>query len=204
MSKLKIKDYFRIHFDFPTLTVILLLILICIRPFTVLFFKFVQIITIKINIPQWAKDVCINVSSEIIGAVIIALLVFLYLKLTSKPYFAGEFKAYEKVINEDKSEVYEEWGTIILTYNILFRSMKGILLKSDGTVNLKLVGEIDKERYFKGTYNQQGKPSALRLGSFLMLIDSDGDNYEGMFLHFSPTTAITQPKIGYAKWVRIN
>jgi hypothetical protein len=204
MSKLKLKDYFRIHFDIPSLTVILLIILIIYRPAAILFLKFVQVITRKIDIPQWVKDVVINVSSEIIGALIIALIIFLYLKLTSKPFFAGKYKAYEKIEKDGGVEVFEEWGTINLTYNIFFKSMKGTLVSTDGSVKFKLSGEIDKERYFKGTYIQQDKPSALRLGAFLMLVNPYGESYEGMFLHFSPTTTITQPEKGFAKWVRIN
>ncbi len=146
------------------------------------------------------KDVSINVISEIIGFFILLGLGFIYFRMNKKPFFAGEFITYQLEEKEDGSSEYVEWGSLMLTYNIFTNQLKGIMISKKKDICLKVTGEFDKERYFRGTYVEKDKPSRLRLGAFLMLLDSDGDNYEGSFMFVSPTTTIDEPQVGKARW----
>ena len=128
---------------------------------------------------------------------------YIYFRTRTKPFFAGKFVAYEVIKISDSEEESKAWGDLRLTYNVFSRRLKGILKSTDGKVCIQLQGEFDKERYFRGTYIEKDKPSRLRLGAFLMLLDSEGDNYIGVFLHVSPTTNLDKPELGYARWEKV-
>ena len=203
MSKLKFRDYLRIHIDIPTVVIILLFVLIVYRQVTNFIFQSITFLTQEIKFPSWTKDISLNVISEFVAVVIFLFLGYLYFRLKSKPFFAGEFIAYEITKTLGQADTKTEWGNLKLTYNIFSKRIKGILRSNDGQVCIQLEGEFDKERYFRGTYIEKDKPSRLRLGAFLMLLDSNGDNYEGAFMHVSPTTKIDTPEPGHAIWEKV-
>jgi hypothetical protein len=202
MSKLKLKDYFRVHIDIPTIIIVLLCILIGYRQLANFTFHGIIFLTQKIEFPAWFKDVSINVLSEFIAAAILIFLGYLYFRTKRKPFFAGNFTAYEITKNAG-ADVKTEWGTLRLTYNIFSKRIKGVLRSTDGKTSIHLDGQFDKERYLSGTYIEKEKPSRLRLGAFLMLLEGDGDNYEGTFIHVSPLTGFDKPELGHAKWEKI-
>ena len=203
MSKLKFRDYLRIHIDIPTVVIILLFVLIVYRQVTNFIFQSITFLTQEIKFPSWTKDISINVISEFVAVGILIFWGYLYFRLKTKPFFAGEFKAYEITKTLGQADTKTEWGNLKLTYNIFSKRIKGILRSKDDQVCIQLEGEFDKERYFRGTYIEKDKPSRLRLGAFLMLLDSNGDNYEGAFMHVSPTTKIDTPEPGHAIWEKV-
>jgi len=203
MSKLRFRDYFRIHIDISSIVIILLVILIGYRSVANYLFHWVDWISKEIKWPTWFGEFSLNFFSDVISAIVLIYLGYLILGWKKKPYFAGKFKAFEIVKDKKGNETETEWGILILSYNIFLSRLKGVLKSKDGTVCIELNGSFDKERYFRGTYIEKDKPSRLRLGAFLMLLDANGDNYKGSFMHVSPTTAIDEPELGFARWEKI-
>lgn len=198
----KIRDYFRLHIDIPTIVIILLIVAIVYRPFANFLFSRIGIASQIIKAPAWAKDIILNVISEFIAAFLLVVVGYIYIKYNSHPYFAGSFTAFAVTKIQGQPDDEEEWGDLRLTYNIFSKKIKGELKSKAGDARLKIDGEFDKERYLRGTYIDADKPSSLRLGAFIMLLNKNGDDYEGMYIALSPLTDSEQPEMAYAKWKR--
>jgi hypothetical protein len=125
------------------------------------------------------KDIFINVISEFIAAAILLFLGYLYLRTRAKSEFAGIFKSYAVT------------------------KIEGVLRSKDGSANLEIEGQFDKERYLRGTYIESDKPASLRLGAFIMLLSSNGEDYEGLYIALSPLTSSEKPELAHAKWKRV-
>lgn len=202
MSKQKFKDYLKVHIDIPSLIVILLILFIFWRKLTIIIFNSCEFIYQEVNPPEWVKNIGLGIVSNILSAAILIFIGYLYFKLKTKPFFAGNFTAYEITKNTGAADTETEWGNLTLTYNIFSKRIKGILRSKDNQVCITLSGEFDKDRYLRGTYIEKDNPSRLRLGAFLMLLSPNGDNYEGSFMHLSPSTGFDKPELGFAKWIK--
>ncbi len=201
-NKLKFRDYLRVHIDLTTIVIVLLIVAIFYRPLLGYLFNFIEFTNQKITFPVWVRDFLINIGSEILALLFITFMIFIFIKLKSKPYYAGSFTAYEIIKEKGKPNVQNEWGSLYLTYNIFTKRVKGILTHNASPITIKIDGVFEKERYLRGSYIEKNKPSRLRLGAFIMLLDVEGDDYIGEFLHFSPTTGFEDIGLGEAKWVR--
>jgi len=203
MSKPKLRDYLRIHIDIPNIIIILLCVLILYPTLSNWAFSGIEWISKKVTTPSWWGEVGVNVLSEFIAFALLAFLGYLIVLFSRKPYYAGKFKTFEVTKKAGQSDTEVEWGELRLSYNLFTKRLKGVMRSLDQKVCIELNGVFEKERYFRGTYIEKDKPSRLRLGAFLMQMQLDGDNYEGAFIHFSPTTGLIEPELGYAKWEKL-
>jgi hypothetical protein len=154
----------------------------------------------KDRIKATGKDLAISVMANVITAIIAVLFGYILYKINSKPFYAGKFTAYE-IYTDCGDEA--EWGELMLTYNLLNKKVKGILKHKSKNITIKINGTFERERYLVGTYIENSRPSRLRLGSFIMTINPEGDIYEGSFLHLSPTTGYENANLGKARWEKV-
>lgn len=197
---MSLKEFFLVHFDLPT-AIILIIIFgwVCWRGLKSILdfcgFSKPKIFN-YISKSELIKDVVINLTSI---AIIAVFGYFLY-QLKSKTYYVGEFTAFEN--SEDTRYKEVEWGTVVLTYNLFSNNIRGILKSYQGDIVIEIDASLEREIYLKGTYKEVSKLSRLRLGAFLMKLDSNGDSYNGDFLLISPFNNADSIKKGDVRWVR--
>jgi hypothetical protein len=199
MVKKFFSSLFRFYVDLPLVVFFLLLVVI----FRAAIFDELLAPLAKL-LTQTTKDsvltnLSLGVLSNIITAVLLAVLGLFFFRLLMRARLSGDYKAVE--LSADNTAT--DWGTVRILFAPLALDLNGVPVKlqlRNGDVLLEGKGLIVDNRTLVGHYTETGKPERRRCGSFFFQLDGGGQAWTGQFLHISPETS--EPTVGKAKWSR--
>lgn len=193
---MKLRDFFRLHFDLNTIVVLLVVIFLIHRPATNWLLGLIGQVSSIEALPDWIRTFVFSVGANLVSAIVIALIVFGWVRTSRKTMAVGRFKAYDT-----SSGKKADWGEVRLSYNLFSTRIVGVLSNQD--VSLRLEASFDRELYLRGHYAETGNIARRRLGAFLLCLDGEGNTYTGAFAFVDPAEPNSTPKTGTVRWERL-
>lgn len=191
-----IKKFLRIHLDIPAIVLIAVGFLLVYRPLAEWLFSIVGWADTQIQFPLWAGPLAQSVVANLLSAAVVVPIAVWILRIRSKAAAAGRFKAF--VVTDGRED---DWGEVVLSYNIFSTKVQGTLTHNDIVMHLEAV--FDKDQYLRGHYSEQSNLARRRLGAFLLLLTGEGDGYRGPFVFVDPADENATPKTGLVRWQRV-
>lgn len=193
----RIKQLLRIHLDIPTIVLLAVGFLFIHRPLCTWLLSVLGWLDAQTQFPQWASTLAQGVAANILSATIVVPIAVWILRIRHNAAAAGRFKAVD--VTNGKNE---EWGEVVLSYNLFTTKIRGTLTHKDIVMRLDAV--FDRYQYLRGHYTEESNIARRRLGAFLLRLSGDGDGYRGPFVFVDPVDENDTPKTGSVEWRRIS
>jgi hypothetical protein len=151
------------------------------------------------QLPPWVNDFALSIAANVASALIIATLIFLFLRNRRLQSIAGSFNAID--ISDPAKPV--PWGKVTLRYELLPTGLfqpqfRCSLVNQVEGIELQGSAIWTKDQYLIGHYQEVGNLARRRAGAFAMQLDGNGDAFTGRFVYIDPKSR--DPEVGAAKW----
>lgn len=196
---MRMKRFLFLHLDVPSMLLLVLVASMFYRPIANVLFGWSQLLVQSVRLPAWAASLVSNITASIITIILVAIAGIAFFRWRYKSEIAGKYKACIVKENGDK----EDWGQVVVTYNLLNNTFRTSLRRDDLVVNghATLVGQ----RHLVGTYLEASKLTRRRFGAFLYSLSGEGNCFTGKILCFDPKNpTLDEPGVENVVWEQVN